>query len=226
VCADCGTYVNRVPPVRDELARLYTLGLYWHARQRLKGHPAIELRANNDRSDGRVGYWLELIERYAPHSVTALEVGCGSGVLLAELAARGYRCAGVEPDPRVAAWVAHHTGQEVRAGFFPDVDVPTENDLFLAFDVLEHSPDPCAFLRGAAAVLRPGGVAILQTPIDRGELDPPFGQSFRAVFDDLEHLFVLGGRAPDALTARSGLTVVSAGEAWRVGHGVLVLSKP
>lgn len=226
VCAECGTFVNRYPPVADELGQLYTLERYWHARQRLKGHPSIEVRPANDRSDGRVDYWLQLIERYAPGSTTALEVGCGSGVLLSELAARGYSCVGVEPDPKVAAWVARHTGVDIRAGFFPDVDVPAGNDLFLAFDVLEHSPDPGAFLRGAAAALRPGGMAIIQTPVDRGELDPPFGGHFRAAFDDLEHLFVFGSGAAAALAEVSGLSLVSADEAWRVGHEVMVFVRP
>jgi len=105
VCAKCGCYVNCRPPLPEDLKLLYSFDLYWHDRQRLKGHPNIEARSMYDRSDGRVGYWLGLIEQYGPSYGTVIEVGCAHGVLIAELKVRGYECIGVEPDMRTAEWV-------------------------------------------------------------------------------------------------------------------------
>jgi hypothetical protein len=82
VCSQCGCYVNRRPPLPEELKRLYSFKLYWHRRQRLKGHPSIEQRPATDRRDGRVDYWLGLIQGYGPSNGRAVEVGCGHGVLL------------------------------------------------------------------------------------------------------------------------------------------------
>ena len=124
VCAKCGCYVNRHPPLSEELKRLYSFDLYWHTRQKLKGHPAIEHRPINDRSDGRVGYWLGLIQRYGPSAGQVVEVGCGHGVLLAELKARGYECVGIEPDELTAEWTKQNMGLDVRPGFFPGVELP------------------------------------------------------------------------------------------------------
>src|SRR2546425_4673979 len=42
VCRNCRTYVNRRPPVVEELEGLYSLSLYWRTIQRLKGYPTIE----------------------------------------------------------------------------------------------------------------------------------------------------------------------------------------
>jgi hypothetical protein len=96
VCRDCGCYVNTRPPAADELVRLYSLDFYWHGRVRTKGQPPIEKRAAIDRSDGRVEFWTELVGRHAPEAKTVLEVGCGSGVLLAALAERGYDVVGLD----------------------------------------------------------------------------------------------------------------------------------
>jgi len=225
VCAECDCYVNRRPPLLEELNRLYSFDLYWHTRQRLKGYPAIEHRPMNDRSDGRVDYWLGLIQRYGPSAGRVVEVGCGHGVLLAELKARGYDCIGVEPDDRTAAWTRGQTGLDIRPGFFPCVDLP-KCDLFLAFDVIEHSQEPEAFMRAAAQLLNQNGVAIIQTPIDRYDYQPPFGERFEAAFDDLEHLYLFSDEAMRQLALRSGLQIVTLNERLWLHHEVCVFRKP
>lgn len=224
VCTVCGSYVNRVPPLPEELTRLYSLDLYWRARQKLKGHPTIEGRPQNDLTDGRVTYWLKLIEHYGPKNGQVLEIGCGSGVLLIELRRKGYQCIGVEPDTRTAEWVRSKTGLDIRSGFFPEVDVPA-CDLFLAFDVIEHSPDPIGFMVGIGKLLVPGGIAIIQTPIERYGYQPPFGERFGNAFDDVEHLFLLSDKAIEMLAAKAGLEVVNASERLALHHEVCVLRK-
>ncbi len=225
VCAHCGCYVNRPPTQSKQMERLYSFDLYWHSRQRLKGHPPIEDRPASDRSDGRIDVWLGLIARFAPLQATAIEVGCAHGELLAELRSRGYRCLGVEPDETTARWVRNRTGLDVRVGFFPHLQLPP-CDLFLAFDVLEHSPDPLVFLRGVTGILKGGGIAIIQTPIDRYELEPPFGEQFSKAFDDLEHLFLFTDKAIGELAQRSGLRVIDNTERLWLHHEICVLRNP
>lgn len=224
VCAECGCYVNRRPPLPEELQRLYSLDLYWHTRQKLKGYPTIEQRPVNDRADGRVQCWLELIERYGPARGRVVEVGCAHGVLLAELKSRNYDCLGVEPDEQTAEWTRQKTGLDIRAGFFPGVPLP-RCDLFLAFDVIEHVSDPLAFLQGAGQLLPPGGVAILQTPIDRhARSAPPFGEMFEKVFDDIEHQFVFVDKSMQRLGRQAGFRVL-AQTAWCVAHEIVVFER-
>jgi 2-polyprenyl-3-methyl-5-hydroxy-6-metoxy-1,4-benzoquinol methylase len=206
------------------LARVYTFETYWHVRQRLKGQPAIEHRAPSDRADGRVDYWVKLINRFAPGRNRVIEVGCGHGVLLEELNDLGYQCIGVEPDERTAAWVRDRSGIDVRSGFFPQVQLPA-CDLFLAFDVLEHSPEPEAFMHGAADLLDGGGVAIVQTPIDRYGDQPPFGPRFRSAFDDVEHLFLFTDKAMEELARRCGLVVLDATQRLWLHHEICVFGK-
>ena len=223
VCAICGTYVNKIPPAQSGLEKFYSLGNYWHARQALKNFPTIGDRAGLYRSDGRLQQWLDLIEKYGPATGHAIEIGCAPGVLLTELSARGYSCTGVEISNDVAQWMRKTTGLDIRSGFFPGVELP-RCDLFLAFDVLEHSPCPVEFLKNAAEHLLPNGVAIIQTAIDRYDYQPPFGTRFD-MFDDLEHLFLFTDQAMTALAKEAGLEVVSLDEGLWLGGEACILRK-
>jgi 2-polyprenyl-3-methyl-5-hydroxy-6-metoxy-1,4-benzoquinol methylase len=221
-CVACGCYVNVRPPRPSQLARLYAFDLYWHGVQTRMGFPTIEERTQHDLADGRVDYWLDVVQRFGPGTGHAVEVGCAHGVLLAALQQRGYRCTGVEPDAQTAAWTTRHTGIPVRAGFFPAVTLEP-CDLFLAFDVIEHVPDPVAFLRGARALLRPGGVTIIQTPVERHEFANPFSER-PDFFDDLQHLYLFSEPSFRRLVLQAGFVLVALEDATQKLGQVAVLT--
>lgn len=224
VCKTCGCYVNVRPPRPSELSKLYAFDLYWHSVQTRMGFPTIEQRTDHDLADGRVKYWLDVVVRHGPPAGHAIEVGCAHGVLLAGLREKGYRCTGVEPDARTAEWTTRNTGITVRAGFFPDVPLDP-CDLFLAFDVIEHVPDPVAFLRGAKALLRPGGVAIIQTPIERHNLDDPFADR-PDFFDDLQHLYLFSEASFRRLASEAGLNIHALEDApQRLGQVAVLMAE-
>ncbi len=70
-----------------------------------------------------------------------------------------------------------------------------------------------------------GGVAVLQTAIDRREFATPFGER-GDLFDDLEHLFLFTDDALGRLAAGAGPQVVSQAERVFVGGEICVLGKP
>jgi len=206
------------------MERLYTFDRYWHKRMKCLGYPTIEDRTSTDLNDGRTSHWLELVQQYGPSSGQVAEVGCAHGVLLAELARRGYRCTGNEPDEVTASWTREKVGLDIRSGFFPEVALP-ECDLFIAFDVLEHSIDPKSFMIGASKLLKPGGVAVIQTPIDRYDYEPPFGETFEAAFNDIEHLYILTDESMEKLAECSGLEIIDAkGRLW-LHHEICIFQK-
>lgn len=208
VCAECGCYVNRRPPLFEELNGLYSLDRYWYTRQRLKGFPDIEHCAQLYRTDGRLDRWLELIEKFGPAGGRVIEVGCAPGALLCALQERGYECLGVEINPDVVEYLRRSMALDVHAGFFPGIELP-QCDLFLAFDVLEHSPCPLDFMEEVARLIRPSGTAIIQTPIDRHEQNPPFKAIFDNLFDDLEHLYIFTDKSIHKLAETAGLEIIS-----------------
>jgi len=81
-----------------------------------------------------------------------------------------------------------------------------------------------AVLKSAAQLLNPGGLAIIQTPIDRYDYQPPFGEMFDKVFDDLEHLYIFNMESLRRLSRMAGLVAI-AEERWRLAHEIVVLKK-
>ncbi len=224
-CISCGSYVNRRPVEAESLPAVYGLDSYWVSRQSDGGHPTIEGRGDLYRRDGRLDKWLELVEGFGPKTGSVVEVGCAPGIMLDELSRRGYECLGVEISESVAEWLRSRFSFEVRAGFFPGIELP-QVDLFLAFDVLEHSPDPVAFLSEAARLLKPGAMAIIQTPIDRYEYSPPFGPQFANIFDDVEHTFLFTDGAIELLAARAGMELVSIEHRTMLAGEIAVRRRP
>lgn len=163
-CSGCGlTYVT--PRVADEalIERVYGAA-YWRS-------PAARERGYADYL-GDAELHLRTFERrrrsFARHfdrPGRVLDVGCAAGSFLAVMARAGWRVRGVEPSPVARAWAARQLGpgvvQECR---FEGADLMPESfDLVTFWDVLEHLSDPLAALRRARALLRPGGIALVET---------------------------------------------------------------
>src|SRR4051812_5025585 len=98
---------------------------------------------------------------------TALDVGCGAGLLAEPLARLGAKVTGIDAAPELIAVAREHAaamGLEIdyRAG---DVQaVEGRFDLVTSMEVIEHVAEPDAFIKALAKRLAPGGLLILSTP--------------------------------------------------------------
>jgi SAM-dependent methyltransferase len=167
-CRSCG-WVHVFPtPTQDELASLYRSHYYGTEK------PLYIERYEEDRA------WWEMTyaDRYdsfesflPPDRRRLLDVGSGPGLFLLAGRARGWTTLGVEPAQQPAAH-SRGLGLEIVEEFLTE-DLATQLgrfDVVHMSEVLEHIPDPRAFVALAAGMLNPGGLVCIVVPNDYNPL--------------------------------------------------------
>lgn len=114
-------------------------------------------------------HWqVDARERYALAGRSAIDVGCGAGLLAEPLARMGAKVTGVDAAPEnIAAARDHAAGQGLSISYFAGelaTLAPATFDLVTSMEVVEHVTDPTAFIGELAARLAPGGLMVLSTP--------------------------------------------------------------
>jgi 2-polyprenyl-3-methyl-5-hydroxy-6-metoxy-1,4-benzoquinol methylase len=164
-CQRCNLIFLGTRPTNDELRRYYATsdrvtgpsprnpGLDKYFQHRNNCYRSVGLKAHEDRL-GRAR--------------RALDVGCGAGLNLDVLAGRGWQVEGIDPSPAQIAAVRER-GFE---GAVADLDQAAVDPgragryhLVTMFHVVEHLSEPLRSLCRLAAVVAPGGLLVLETPL-------------------------------------------------------------
>ncbi|HZU50432.1 MAG TPA: bifunctional 2-polyprenyl-6-hydroxyphenol methylase/3-demethylubiquinol 3-O-methyltransferase UbiG [Sphingomicrobium sp.] len=98
---------------------------------------------------------------------SALDVGCGAGLLTEPLARLGANVTGVDASSQVIAVANDHataSGLPINYRIGDISDVEDQFDLVTCMEVIEHVADPAVFLGLLAKRIRPDGLLILSTP--------------------------------------------------------------
>jgi 2-polyprenyl-6-hydroxyphenyl methylase/3-demethylubiquinone-9 3-methyltransferase len=98
---------------------------------------------------------------------TALDVGCGAGLLAEPLARLGAKVTGVDASPEVIAVAREHAAAmrlEIDYHAGDVLELEGQFDLITCMEVIEHVADAGVFAKALAKRLAPGGLLILSTP--------------------------------------------------------------
>ena len=99
----------------------------------------------------------------------AVDLGCGGGLLAEPMARLGADVTAIDPSPEAIGAARAHAalvGLDIGYRQAAAEDLAAEGlqfDLAASFEVIEHVADPAAYLRAAAALLRPGGLFLATT---------------------------------------------------------------
>jgi 2-polyprenyl-3-methyl-5-hydroxy-6-metoxy-1,4-benzoquinol methylase len=99
---------------------------------------------------------LDQLLKSRPTAETLLDVGAGTGLLVAEARARGLKAEGVEPSRWCVETALAVNQVDLLCGTVQELrDRLGRYDLLTLIDVIEHTVDPAGLLREAAALLSP-----------------------------------------------------------------------
>ncbi len=157
VCDGCGLGQLFPMPTPAEIAAFYPADYYGAAGAKFKPLVEAMVRIVGARH-------VRSLARGLRHGARILDVGCGRGVLLAELADRGFEAHGFEisdtaaagADPRAQIRIADDLAlARYPDGFFDEV---------IVWHVLEHLANPRETLLEIRRILRPGGRLAVSVP--------------------------------------------------------------
>jgi 2-polyprenyl-6-hydroxyphenyl methylase/3-demethylubiquinone-9 3-methyltransferase len=114
---------------------------------------------------------LEWIARIAPLAgKSALDVGCGGGILAEAMARRGARVKGIDLSDKALKVAQLHSLESRIAVDYEAVSAedlalrsPSSYDVVTCMELLEHVPDPASTVLACAQLARPGGRVFFST---------------------------------------------------------------
>lgn len=156
-CANCGFQSQANPP--EDPDEYYNQSYY-------EGSADFSYRDERERTrfDRYVhNARLSNIARFVRPPADLLDVGCAFGGLVAAAADFGFRARGLDVSA-FAVQQGRAAGLDLLRGDLQSVDLPAASvDVITMIEVIEHLADPHAVFAALARLIRPGGLAVIQT---------------------------------------------------------------
>jgi len=200
-CLECGLARIHPQPAAEELRRYYPDD-YWFAPDRSAASRIAEAYRRLVLRD-HVRFVVRALAR-GP----LLDVGCGGGLFLGMMRERGYTVVGLDFSREAAAIAWKRQRAPAVCGDL--ADAPLRPGTFAGitmFHVLEHLPDPRAYLSAARELLAPEGRLVVQVPNAASWQFRLLGRRWSGV-DVPRHLFDFRGSDLEKLLESCGMQVV------------------
>jgi SAM-dependent methyltransferase len=204
-CSGCGLLRLDPPPAASELGAYYPDNYWFAPDDTAAGSLAEAYRRLVLRDHVR---FVTRALRDTGGNGPVLDVGCGGGLFLRLLQARGFDVIGLDSSPDAAhlAWCRNGV-PAVCASLERAPLAPASCAAITMFHVLEHLYDPRPYLAAARALLQPNGRLIVQVPNAACWQYRLLGKAWNGL-DVPRHLYNFRARDLEALLTRGGFAVL------------------
>lgn len=218
-CRACGLAFLSVQPDTDTLVDMYDAD-YFESDFRCGSEPAAGLGgAESEKVFAReADAALELISGLTGRTDgRILEIGCAGGWFLKAAREKGWEATGVDISRDAAAFAREKLGLAVFCGELADARFPSAGfDVVYLADVLEHVPEPVAFVKEVRRILADGGHVVVCGPTPLNALSRRLGLAAYSLLGKTRsialapyHLFEYTPRTIRLLFERGGFEVVT-----------------
>ena len=182
-CESCGHLYQDPQPEPDALINRYDSEYLKYEVENDTNFLDLMLKGLAD-----VRYFERMAKLHAQPSL--LDIGCATGTLLAHARDRGFEVQGVEVCEPAAQYGVEHRQVPIAVGTLDTVGLAPGHYTSVHFShVIEHVPDPRAFLSGVREVMAPNALGVVVTPNTAGLQPRVFGGEWRSAIADHVHLF-------------------------------------
>ncbi len=182
-CADCALVYQNPRPVFDDLRRRY-------------GEDYFSYELTNEAAFftlmrlGLRDIDFPALTAGLPSPRTFLDIGCATGMLIESMKGEGWDARGVDVCRESAEYGMKNRGVPIFVGTLDEARFPDGTFNVVHFShLIEHVPDPRAFLREVKRIIAPGGFAVITTPNVDGFQARLFRQAWRSAIADHTLLF-------------------------------------
>ncbi|MFH1564184.1 MAG: class I SAM-dependent methyltransferase [Nitrospirota bacterium] len=186
-CPNCGLIYLDPQPDENVIEEFYP-EQYFHSQHPAGYHDFIARK--NDVMNYRLKAIVELVNNLNLDKGRLLEIGCALGYLLELAQDSGWEAQGVELSPWASDYARQTTKVKVFTGKLEEANF--QNDYFDAIvmiELIEHIPNPRAFLKEVYRILKPGGLIFITTPNSKSIHTKLWNKRFQEIYLIPEHLF-------------------------------------
>jgi SAM-dependent methyltransferase len=202
-CERCGLHRTALPPGQD-LSEHYGPSYYGEEGRRFGA--AVEKVIAGFRRVRAYG-----VSRRAEGRGRILDIGCGRGLMLAALEARGWSGVGTEASQALAEAVQKNRGVRVLTVTGPPLPLETASvDVVTSWHSLEHLEHPVSMLAEIHRILKPDGLLILEVP-NAESVQARWGRGLWFHLDAPRHRYHFGRTELRGLLVRQGFGVIAEG---------------